>query len=202
MGHRPAGRALSPRGRSAAGGRQLNADGGPSRWIWVRLRRVLALLPVMGVMGLVPFVNLSPGADDISVYPTAGTQTASPTSQISFRGVSSLLPAQISVNGSATGDHSSGQVAAHSDGNGVSFIPDSPFANGETVTVKVTAPGHSLVGANGEGAVTFQTFTKVPGLKLTPNPDGGGKAKHSQHFRSEPKLLPPSIKVLKKKGGR
>jgi hypothetical protein len=155
----------------------------------------------MGVMGLVPFVNLSPGADDISVYPTAGTQTASPTTQISFRGISSLLAAQISVKGSSTGDHP-GQVAPHSDNNGVSFLPDAPFVNGETVTVKITAPGHSLVGSDGDGNVTFKTFTKVDGLKLIPNPDGGGTPKKSQHFRSEPKLLPPSLKILAKKKGR
>ena len=60
--------------------------------------------------------------------------------------------------------------------------------------------GQSLVGANGSGEVTFRTYTPVPGLKLTPNPDRGGKPKHSQHFQTEPSLLPPSIKVLKKKG--
>ena len=161
------------------------------------LGRVLAVLPIMGVLGAVPFVNLSPGAADVSVYPAAGTPSASPTTQISFRGVSNLLAGQITVTGSKSGVHG-GQVQSHSDGNGVSFIPNTPFKTGETVTVKVT--GQSLVGANGSGEVTFRTYTPVPGLKLTPNPDRGGKPKHSQHFQTEPSLLPPSIKVLKKKG--
>ena len=108
----------------------------------------------------------------LSVYPAAGTPSASPTTQLSFRGVSNLLAGQITVTGSKSGVHG-GQVQSHSDGNGVSFIPNTPFKTGETVTVKVT--GQSLVGANGSGEVTFRTYTPVPGLKLTPNPDRGGK---------------------------
>ena len=163
----------------------------------MRFRRVLAVMPVMGALGAIPLVNPGLGADELAVYPVAGTPTASPTTQISFRGAAA--PLVVLVSGSQSGNHN-GHVVSHSDGNGASFIPDSPFKAGETVTVKVT--GHTLVGANSDGAVTFKIYTPVPGLKLTPNNDRGGTPRHSQHFRSEPKLLPPSIKVQYKKKGR
>ncbi len=163
----------------------------------MRLRRVLAVMPVVGVLGAAPLVNPGLGADELAVYPSAGTQTASPTSQISFRGATQPLVA--TVTGSSSGNHT-GHFEDHSDGNGTSFIPDSPFKEGETVTVKVV--GHTLVGADQDGAVRFKIYTSVPGLKLIPNPDRGGTPKKSQHFRSEPKLLPPSIKVQYKKPGR
>src|SRR5207237_3031672 len=126
----------------------------PSRSRLVTWGRVVAVLPIMGVRGAVRFVNLSPGAADVSVYPAAGTPSASPTTQISFRGVSNLLAGQITVTGSKSRVHG-GQVQSHSDGNGVSFIPNTPFKTGETVTVKLT--GQSLVGANGGGEVTLPT---------------------------------------------
>ena len=157
-------------------------------------RRALAVVPVVGLLGGVPFVQ---GADDLSVYPTAGTRTASPTSQISFRGGQPVAPT-IHVEGSSSGVHT-GKVVAHSDRNGESFIPDTAFSPGETVSVSVT--GQTLVGQQ-NGSVSFKIYTPVPGLKLTPNPDAGGKPKHSQHFRSEPGLLPPSIKVEYKRRGR
>src|SRR5436309_11945185 len=140
MGRRPAGILTSPRRRSAAGDGTGDAGKRPQRRIWVRLRRVLAVMPVMGALGAVPLVNPGLGADELAVYPSAGTQTASPTSQISFRGATQ--PLVVTVTGSSSGDHS-GHFADHSDGNGTSFIPDKPFNNDETVTVKVV--GHTLV---------------------------------------------------------
>jgi len=160
----------------------------------VRLRRVLAVTPVIGLLGGVPVVQ---GADTLSVYPTAGTQTASPTTQISFRGAATAPAASVLVSGSATGPHS-GTVENHSDGNGFSFIPDQSFQPGETVSVQVM--GYDLVGEQ-NGSVSFQIYTPVPHLKLVPNPDAGGTAKKSQHFHSEPHLLPPFLVVMTKKGG-
>ena len=88
---------MPSRRRAGAG----NASGITPRRIWVTFRRALAVVPVVGLLGGVPFVQ---GADDLSVYPTAGTRTASPTSQISFRGGQPVAPT-IHVEGSSSGAH-------------------------------------------------------------------------------------------------
>ena len=81
----------------------------------MRFRRVLAVMPVMGALGAIPLVNPGLGADELAVYPVAGTPTASPTTQISFRGAAA--PLVVLVSGSQSGNHN-GHVVSHSDGNG------------------------------------------------------------------------------------
>ncbi len=71
----------------------------------------------------------------ISAYPSPGTRVASPRTRLNFRGVAPAALGTISVSGSVTGAHS-GHVEAHSDGDGASFVPDKPFAQGERVTVR------------------------------------------------------------------
>ena len=94
----------------------------------------------------------SPAAPDpVSIYPVQGTPTASPTTQISFRGATAGELNGVSVTGSVTGLHH-GTLRAHSDGGGASFVPDHPFAPGETVAVTAPRP---LVGAS-NGLVTFR----------------------------------------------
>ena len=128
----------------------------------------------------------------VSVYPAAGTTTASPRSQISFRGVAIRDLRRIRVVGSHSGSHS-GHLSAHSDGQGASFLLDRPLAPAETVTVRSNQP---LVGAGSDGALVFKTSAPVKGLSQTPADDAGGVPDRSQHFHSEPGLLPPSIQVL------
>ncbi len=89
-------------------------------------------------------------ATAVNVFPVPGTLTASPGTQISFRGVpDGALPAT-TVRGSITGLHDV-RLLAHSDRQGASLVPDKPFAPGETVTVS------SALDINGatEGSYTF-----------------------------------------------
>ena len=87
----------------------------------------------------------SPVAPAVQVFPSPGSRTVSPESQISFRGVSTLP--RVEVLGSVTGAHP-GRLVQHSDHAGVSFVPAAPFAPGETVTVRTPL---AVAGSGGGG---------------------------------------------------
>ncbi|HXE44075.1 MAG TPA: arylsulfotransferase family protein [Conexibacter sp.] len=99
----------------------------------------------------------------VDVYPTPGTQFASPHTQLSFRGVAPDKLGAFSVTGSVTGVHT-GHVAAHSDGHGASFLPDRSFAQGETVTVRTSLPIH----LGHAGAYSIRIATQGPPIRPLP----------------------------------
>ena len=70
-------------------------------------------------------------ANPVSVFPTPGSRTALPRTQIVFRSVAPGAIGAARVLGSRTGIHS-GRIEADSDGQGGSFIPDTPFEWGDT----------------------------------------------------------------------
>jgi hypothetical protein len=81
-------------------------------------------------------------ASSISVSPAPGTVTANPHTQISFLGLPRAAIHSVSIAGQKSGSHA-GRLLAYSQGDGASFVPDSPFALGETVSVTATiATGH------------------------------------------------------------
>ncbi len=96
----------------------------------------------------------SAAARVVDVYPSPGTQFASPHTQLSFRGVAPDKIGAISVSGSVSGAHG-GRLVAHSDGHGASFLPDRPFAQGETVTVRTSLPIH--LGRRGAYSIAIAT---------------------------------------------
>src|SRR4051812_10714801 len=61
-----------------------------------------------------------------SAYPMPGTLTASPGTDISFRGGDAAALGAITVTGSKSGTHT-GTLKLHSDGQGVTFAPAKPF---------------------------------------------------------------------------
>src|ERR1700691_5973024 len=71
----------------------------------------------------------------VTVSPLPGSRDATPQTQISFLGVPASELSDVTVTGSDTGPHS-GRLAAYSQGDGASFLPAHPFAEGETVTVR------------------------------------------------------------------
>jgi hypothetical protein len=126
----------------------------------------------------------------VYTFPTPGGTVASPQTQITFRG-RPVTP--VSVVGSESGVHG-GAVLRDTDGEGTSFIPETPFTPGESVTVTTPA---SVRPAGGFGH-RFRFRVAVPG------PQGGciPHAKAPQlpgevpHFRSRPDLRPAGVRIL------
>jgi hypothetical protein len=146
-----------------------------------------------GILGglVVALVAAAPaGAQTVSVYPSPGTITASPTTQLSFRGVTAAQLGPIVVRGARTGTHD-GRIRAHPDGQGVSWLPTHRFSSGETVTVST---GLDIAGAtNGDFRLHILRVPRrleIPNLILE-NINAGA----TSHFRSRPDLRPPLVTV-------
>lgn len=129
-------------------------------------------------------------APRLAVFPSHGTRTAMPGTEIAFRGETIGDIGTVEVVGSASGGHT-GVLSPHSDGLGASYIPDAPFLPGEWVTVRSDA----LLGETASGAVTFRVG--VPGIPAkTPTQREVEQPSHEpQQFRSRPDLLPPTVTI-------
>jgi len=75
------------------------------------------------------------------------TPTASPNTTITFRGPGSDGAGAITVVGSKSGPHP-GQAHSHPDGQGATFVPDTPFTPGEQVTVTTTMTVRGATGGS------------------------------------------------------
>ena len=71
----------------------------------------------------------------MTVSPVPGSRDASPQTQISFLGVPARDLSHVRVLGSRTGAHR-GRLLAYSQGEGASFVPAAPFAEGERVLAR------------------------------------------------------------------
>jgi hypothetical protein len=71
----------------------------------------------------------------VDVSPAPGTDTANPQTQISFLGVAVTQIHEVSVVGRRSGQHT-GRLHGYSQGDGASFVPDTPFEPGEQVLVR------------------------------------------------------------------
>jgi hypothetical protein len=91
----------------------------------------------------------------VVVSPAPETDTANPHTQISFRGVPAARIRQVSVVGQQSGMHT-GRLRGYSQGDGASFVPESPFRVGERVSVR------ALVGAGGGTPVAFGFRVDTP----------------------------------------
>jgi hypothetical protein len=140
----------------------------------------------------------------VGAFPMPGTQSASPETQISLRGAPPAQLGSVTVSGSRSGNHT-GTLRAHSDGNGASFVLDSPLRGGETVSVKTDL---AIPGAR-DGDYTFKTVSRPrkglgsgsgpPNLQLLQELTGqvGTPPKGSvPRYRSRPDLRPPEIQVF------
>jgi outer membrane protein assembly factor BamB len=132
----------------------------------------------------------------VSVFPVPGDRVVSPQAQIAFRGIPTSQFGTIVVRGSQSGLHT-GTIQADSDGQGGSFLPSSPFAPGETVTVSTSM---QILGAsNGRftytiaspaGTVPFagiRSAARVPGDVL--------------RFHSRPDLTPAAVRITRQPRG-
>ncbi len=127
----------------------------------------------------------------VTVSPLPGSRDATPQTQISFLGVPAGELSDVTVSGSRTGPHG-GRLAAYSRGDGASFLPARPFAEGELVTVRARL--HS-------GAVAVQPLfdqfrvARQDAISSTPETIHNGSPSEVQSFRSRPDLRPPVLTV-------
>jgi hypothetical protein len=126
----------------------------------------------------------------VTVSPLPGSRVASPQTQISFLGVPAGDLSAISVVGSETGAHS-GRLEAYSQGDGASFLPARPFAEGERVTVHARLRlGNSVQALSDVFAIAHEDR-----ITSTPAPTYPGSASEAQSFNSRPELHPPVLTV-------
>ena len=131
----------------------------------------------------------------LSVSPTPDSADASYLTQISFLGAPAADIGRLVVLGSRSGAHT-GRLAAYSQGDGASFLPSRPFAQGETVTVRGV-----LRGAGGSSVPFAWRFTVAEvnsvsrSLETPPPPPPPAKSSELQHFVSRSDLRPPTVTI-------
>jgi hypothetical protein len=131
-------------------------------------------------------------AGPVTAFPNPGTITASASTQISFRGVAPDQLGAIEVAGSSSGAVT-GEIRAHSDGQGASFVPAEKLRAGERITVRTTL---AVRGAQ-DGDFRF-TVGRRPAprqvndgtLPLPTLPPGA-----TDSFRSNPDLDSPVVRI-------
>ncbi len=163
-------------------------------------RRVAAVLLVLAATAGVLLMALGRSPDrrpagpqaHVTVSPAPGAQSASPGSQISFRGLPADRLGRIELSGSRSGRHG-GTLRAHSDDRGASFVPDEPFEPGEQVTVRTDL---TISGARA-GDLSFAVARRAPEPKPRVEHRTGGSV---QRFRSRPDLEPPDITLTTSSG--
>ena len=182
-----------------------------------RISPAAAALLLAGLLGLVaspaataaptapgctpPSLNVSAALAEgaVTVSPTPNSVDASYRTQISFAGVPASDVSQISVVGSRTGPHP-GTLAAFSQGDGGSFLPATPFAQGEVVTVHAELQGAGVARAFSWHFTTGEVDAVNRSLETPPGPPPPPRPGEFQHFVSRPDLEPPRVTVTANTG--
>lgn len=139
-------------------------------------------------------------AKKIAVYPSPGVKVASNETTISFRGLKAGSLGRLIVRGSISGRHA-GKLRAHSDGRGVSFIPERTFAFKEKVTI--TLPRHTFFGVKpGRHSYSFTIGLLTPkGWRDEPQvPPEGDTPPEWTTYKSFPLLVPKADINISKPG--
>lgn len=130
--------------------------------------------------------------DGVTVSPAPGAAYASPQTEISFLGISRAKLGAVTVVGSRSGRHR-GRLVAYLATRGVSFVPTTPFAPDEQVTVR--AP---------RARVSYRFRTSTPAAiegDISPTPAPTAVSTDAATFASAPALHPPQISVLADRTG-
>ena len=125
------------------------------------------------------------------VSPLPGTPDANPDTQVSFLGAPASRVRDIVVHGSVTGEHA-GQLVYYRTHTGGSFLPSTPFAPGEQVTVTATVVGYGAPKQVGTSFTVSSPYTLPPPpaakpVKVT--------ATNVMRFHSRSDLEPPAVTV-------
>jgi hypothetical protein len=144
-------------------------------------------------------VSAALAGERVTVSPGPDTRDASAETQISMLGVPAGELADVTVTGSQSGPHR-GRLLAYSQGDGASFVPERPFAEGEIVSV------HAELVQSGHATPFAWSFTVAvrdrPGsssaavVGVAKNPAASGSTPRDyQSFHSRPELRPPDVTV-------
>jgi hypothetical protein len=126
----------------------------------------------------------------VTVSPLPGSRDVSPQAQISFLGAPSGKLRVLSVVGSRTGSHT-GRLQAYSNGDGASFVPARPFAEGERVTVRARL----ATGGSARALLDQFAIARQDPISTTPDAIHAGAPSEVQSFYSRPELQPPVLTV-------
>jgi hypothetical protein len=127
----------------------------------------------------------------VSVSPAPDTDTANPYTQISFLGIPVTDIQNVSVVGSKTGYHY-GHVYGYFQGDGGSFVPDTPFKQGERVVVRGVLEGSGL---DKQIGFSFRVDTPFTTDSVPQFPNPAAPASSYQSFVSAPEVHPPILSV-------
>lgn len=152
-------------------------------------------IPVSIVAGILALVIAGCGSSSetgpINAYPSPGTPTASKDTRISLVGLDLDDPGEVKVVGSKSGPHT-GELKTLGSVEGVSFVPDQPFAQQEEVTVTTD---REINGGDGNSysfrTASFRTDAAPPPRVL---PAESRRIEH-QSFRSRPDLKAPVVEI-------
>lgn len=118
-----------------------------------------------------------PGTN-VDVSPEPETSTASPYAQISFLGAPVTEIREVSVVGQRSGHHP-GHLHGYSQGDGASFVPDTPFDLGEQVVVRAVIGAGRLGDAARLGGTSGADVSRVGRSQTI----GGGGQRVAFRFR-------------------
>ena len=126
----------------------------------------------------------------VRVSPAPGSVAANPHTTVSLLGATPAQISGLSVEGSSSGRHE-GHLEAYSQGDGASFLPDTPFQAGERVTVRAQIAGSPARRLSYSFRVDTPVETK--GISSFPNPAAAGADVLS--FYTLPGAHPPALTV-------
>lgn len=157
---------------------------------------IVLVVPVVIVLAVLAYFGSDSGSDEVTAFPTPGSEFANPETGISFPAASADDLEGITVAGSESGVHE-GVIEEYRNGEGASFIPAEPFAEGEQVTVNTDL---DVLGAAGD--YRFSTFTSgratAPPGGLPPEPaqeQVTAGEKQDSRLVSAPGIQPPPVSV-------
>jgi hypothetical protein len=131
-----------------------------------------------------------PGTN-VDVSPEPGTGTANPHTQISFLGAPAADVHAVSVTGQRSGAHA-GSLHGYSQGDGASFVPATPFAAGERVSVRATIGAGA---AAKQVAFDFSVDTPYPTASVSEFPNPPAAPADYQSFATLPGAQVPILSV-------
>ena len=117
----------------------------------------------------------------VTVSPAPETMDASHRTQISFLGVPATSLLDVEAVGSRSGPHP-GRLAAYSQGDGASFVPSTPFSEGETVTVHAALRSAVNTTRFSWRFTTAEVSAVSRSLETPPPPPPPPKRSELQHF--------------------